>query len=488
MWQAHQWSLANRQLVLLATSMSIVAVLLGLGGAWYIRGFAERTSDRVLRASVNSIVETIAMENGKVTLEVPPGAFGMLEDAARDNVYYAIRSGSTVITGYADFPKRASTLELVPGQTTFRYDEYLGQDVRVATQARYLPRMAEPVIVEVAETLDERRALTNAMLLRLAVLEALMIILVALLIKPAIRWGLLPLTRLQREIADRGPGKPANSPITLEDVPAELRGLVSTFNLLLSRLDEAIKRVRDFTGDASHQMRTPLAALRTHLLVAKRHGSDSAERQAALIEVEAASRRLQRLLSQLLALARSDDALAARPAGYKTFDLSQQVREVAAELAPKAIAAGLEYHVDADLPMNISANPLIVAEIVTNITDNAIRYSRGGEAIWIRASVRGGEAVVEIEDSGPGIPADERDAVFRRFYRLKRDSDKEGSGLGLAIVRSLAEASGATLRLADGRSGKGLLVIVGFPLKTPHERLAKVRFDTSAGNYNDNGC
>ncbi len=464
-WQARRWSLATRQLVMLATSMSVVAVLLGLGGAWYISGFAERTSDRVLRASVSSIAETIALEDGKITLEIPPGAFGMLEDAARDNVYYAVRSGGTVITGYADFPKSTTRRPLATAGTTFRYDEYLGHDVRVATQARYLPRTAEPVIVEVAETLDERRALTRAMLLRLAALEALLVIFVAVLIRPAIRWGLLPVTRLQHEIAARGPGKGANQPIEVTEVPLELRGLVSTFNLLLSRLDEAVRRVRDFTGDASHQMRTPLAALRTHLIVARRSGSDSPEGHAALHEVDLAAKRLQRLLTQLLALARSDDALVATGGRIQRFDLSAQVREAAGELAPKAVAAGIDYAVEAEEPLPILGNPMIVAEMVVNLIDNAIRYSPAGGRIAIRASAGRGHATVGIEDDGPGIPAAEREAVFGRFYRLKRDSDKEGSGLGLPIVRSLAEASGAALSLADGASGKGLLATLTFPLE-----------------------
>lgn len=466
MWQARHWSLANRQLVLLASTLTIIALLLGFGGAWYIAGFTERTSDRVLRASASSISETIALEDGRIVLEVPPGAFGMLEDSARDNVYYVVRHGARTITGYPDFPGYRDR-RLAADTTAFRYDQYLGQKVRVATQARYVPRTTEPVIVEVAETLDEREALTSAMLLRLAALEAMLVFMAAVLIRPAIRWGLLPLTMLQQKIALRGPGQPTTQAIDADEVPQELRGLITTFNLLLSRLEEATRRIRDFTGDASHQMRTPLAALRTHLLLAMRHGVDAREGQAALQEVEAASVQLQRLLTQLLALARSEDALTASAAYACVFDMSRQVREVAAEFAPKAIAAGLDIMVEADEPVHVAGNPLIAAEMLSNIVDNSIRYSNAGGVITIRCNASGQRVIVEIEDNGPGIPAAERAAVFNRFYRLKRDQQIDGSGLGLAIVKSVADASRATVELLDGANGRGLLVRLGFHLESP---------------------
>lgn len=462
MFRSREWSLANRQLILLATSLTVIAVFLGLAGAWYIQGFTERTSDRVLRASVSSIAETIAIENGKVTLEVPPGAFGMLEDSARDNVYYTVHSGGQTITGYADFPK-LSGRPVPADETVFRYDEYLGQEVRVATQARYLPRTAEPVVVEVAETLDERRALTRAMLVRLAMLEAFMVVMAALLIRPAIRWGLSPLTRLQGQIAARGPGEPANRPIETSSVPQELKGLVNTFNLLLERLDAAVRRVRDFTGDASHQMRTPLAALRTHLLLVKRHGTQTAEGETALREVDGAALRLQRLLGQLLALARSDDAVGSSGSNRMRIDLGRTVRDVTAELAPQAVAKGIDIVVDCDMQGLIAADALMISEMLANVIDNAVRYNSAGGRITIRCTADDGRAIIEVEDDGPGIPAEERAAVFNRFYRLKRDRESDGSGLGLAIVESLARATGASVELGEGSQGRGLLVRFTLP-------------------------
>lgn len=461
MLRSDTWSLGRRQLVVLISSLTLTAMLLGVGGSWYISGFAERTSDRVLRASVSSIAETVAIEGGKVTLEVPPGAFGMLEDSARDNVYYSVSSGLTTITGYPSFP--IPEIKPAPDETTYRYGEFLGQPVRIATQARYLPRTSQPVVVQVAETLDERRDLTRRMLIGLAVLETLMIVVAAVLMRPAVRWGISPLTRLQKTIEARDAGRRGFQPIDVTGVPQELRSLVGTFNTLLARLDNAVRRTREFTGDASHQMRTPLAALRTHLLLLKREYPADLPGHQSLAEVEGAAVRLQRLLSQLLALARSDDALDLGRHSVPPIDLTEVAIDAARDLAPQAIGAGIEIHFEANGPIFAAANPLIVAEMVTNLTDNAIRYNHPGGNVTVRTSADPEGCYIDVEDDGPGIPLTEREAAFGRFYRLQRDHDTNGSGLGLAIVQSLATAAGAKVLLLDRPSGQGLLARIAFP-------------------------
>lgn len=463
MVHSRNWSMANRQLILLASSLTVLALMIVLGGGWYIQGFAERTSDRVLRASVSAIAETVAIENERITLEVPPGAFGMLEDAARDNVYYTVHTGGHTVTGYQDFPRYAPG-RTAPVETEFRYDTYLGQRVRVATQARYLPRHAAPVYVEVAETLDEREALTRAMLMRLILAAALLVIMAALLIKPAIRWGLRPLTRLQEQIAQRSPQQPAARPLEMEGVPTELRGLVNTFNLLLGRLDASIKRVRDFTGDASHQMRTPLTALRTHLMLVRRLGTNHPDGASALQEVDLAARRLQKLLGQLLSLARSDDTQPLQAMAHEAIDLVQTVKAVTTEHAPRAVEKGIDITMEGAPYLPVACDQVVVSEVIGNIVDNAIQYIPPSGKVTVRCLRAETMAIVEVEDDGPGIPKDQRSLVFNRFYRLSRDKSSDGSGLGLAIVKSLANSVGAIVELAEGSSGRGLLVRVRFPL------------------------
>jgi two-component system sensor histidine kinase TctE len=453
-----QWSLARRQQIILVSSLTGVALLLGLGGAWYIHDFAERTSDRVLRASVSAVSETVSLERGKVTLEVPPGAFGMLEDSARDNVYYVVRSGQQVITGYGDFPR--SGLVPAPDETAYRYDSYMGQKVRVAIQTRYLTDSHPPVVVEVAETLDERAGMEKRMLIGLVALEISLVAIAALLIKPAISWGLAPLTQLQRTINTRKTSSDVFAALDASQAPAELHGLIDTFNSLLGRLNRVTSRVREFTGDASHQMRTPLAALRTHLHLARHAQISAADKATALAEVDASAGRLQRLLDQLLSLARSESIGGTHAA---QTELNALVAETARELAPQAMRRGIEIHLDAEQVLHADIDPIILTEMLTNLIDNAIRYGRDHGVITLRVARVGEQAVIEVEDDGPGIPREQRDIVFQRFYRLSRDQDVTGSGLGLAIVQSLADIAGTRLELCDASRGEGLLVRLMMP-------------------------
>ncbi len=455
---ASNWSLARRQQTILVSSLTAVALLLGIGGAWYIRDFAERASDRVLRASANAVSETVALERGQVTLEVPSGAFGMLEDSERDNVFYAVNSGGKVITGYEDFPQPLA----IPGpdETLYRYDDYHGQPVRVATQARYLIDGYPPVLVQVAETLDERHAMFRRMLLGLVGLEIALIAIAALLIGPAIRWGLAPLTFLRDAIDTRRVSSTAFQPLDAKQAPQELRGLIETFNSLLDRLDRATRRVREFTGDASHQMRTPLAALRAQLHLATQQSVSERDRLTAVAEADAAAERLQRLITQLIALAKSDSLA---PGTVKVVELGSVVADIARELAPEAVARGCEVHFDAEPALWAQVDAFVLEEMLANLIDNALLYGRPGGSINLRLRGEGTSALIEVEDDGPGIPASERTAVLQRFYRLSRDDDTHGSGLGLAIVQSLSDFAGGKLELGEGEAG-GLLVRLYFPM------------------------
>jgi two-component system, OmpR family, sensor histidine kinase TctE len=456
-----RWSLARRQMVVLTSSLSVLAILLGLGGAWFIHGFTEQAADRVLSASVSSIVETIALEQGQITLDVPAGAFGMLEDSARDNVYYAVTAGKRLVTGYKGFPA-PDPAGLAPDRISYRYATFLDQPVRIATQTRRLPRMAEPVIVQVAETLDERHAKTSSMLLGLAGLEAILILFAAILIRPAVRWGLAPLARLEAEIATREAGPFGYQPLIAERVPRELNGLVQAFNNLLARLDDAAERMRQFTADASHQMRTPLAVLKTHLALVRRQDFAQTESKRALAEVDQAVDRLERLLSQLLGLSRAENEANGLRTAHARFSLTTLAADSARELAPQAVAAGVDIRFEAQDESWVESDSGIVAEIVSNLIDNAIRYNRRGGTVIVRTVAAADHVAVEIEDDGPGIPAEYRDAVFERFFRLDRDQDLRGSGLGLPIVRSLAIACGADVTLSEPATGTGLIARLSF--------------------------
>ena len=453
-------SLTGRLLRGLIGPMAGLAVLLGLGGAWAIESLVEAVNDRLLGASARAVAETLGVEDGEITLDLPPWALGMLENSSRDNIYYNVFEGSKLITGYPNLPPPPQA-KLGDQVTTFRYGRYRGQRVRIATEARRLPRIENPVIVQVAETLEARRSLSEYMLIQLVVLEVALLALAALLIPIGVRWGMAPLTRLRRGMDAR---KASDfTPLPLADVPRELRDLVTTFNALLARLDSAVEGMRRFTADASHQMRTPLSVLRTHIGVLKLSRIESPKALEAVSDIEAATDRLQRLLIQLLALARAEGA---EPSGtlLHNIDLGAVVRAVAEEHALPAVRAGIELHYvsESSETFTVRGDEVLVTELIGNLVDNAVRYNRDAGVVTIRVSGDAEHVVVEVEDEGPGIPEEERDKVFTRFYRLNRDQSRPGSGLGLSIVHVLTQILDARITLESGSQRQGLLVRVVF--------------------------
>jgi two-component system sensor histidine kinase TctE len=454
-------SLTGRLLWALVGSLTIVAVVLGAGGAWLINGIVEGSADRLLGASARAIAETLAVDEGEITLDLPPFALGMLENNARDNVYYSVRHNGRLITGYPDLPTAAPAgVDLE--ESTFRYAEYRGARIRIAAEARRLPRINGPIVVQVAETLDARRELSRRMLAGLAILEALLVSVAGLLVWPTVKWSLRPLTRLREEMDARSQARADFKPLPMAGVPVELSALVEGFNGLLSRLEASVEGMRRFTADASHQMRTPLAILRTHLALLRKHGADSVKGRASLDDIDLATDRLQSLLTGLITLARTEDAVASE--SREIVDLADVARQVATEFAP--LASKSRIHIELDAPetgVPSSADPVLVTELLSNLIDNAIRYnSRGGQVV-VRVSSSEDASILQVDDDGAGIPEADRAAVFQRFYRLARDQHRAGSGLGLSIVQAIASRLGASLRLDAGLGGRGLSVIITVP-------------------------
>jgi two-component system sensor histidine kinase TctE len=465
-------SLTRRLLLALLVPVTVLALLLGVGGALMINKIVEGVNDRLLTASVRAIADTLAVEEGELTLDLPPFSLGMLENDSRDNVYYSVRNGRELVTGYEDLP----VVQISPaagGEPTYSYSTYRGMPIRIAALSRRVPRIDEPVVVQVAETLTARTLLKQRMLAGLAVLELVLLAAIALLLPLAVRVGLFPLTALTDHMRDRRPDDFA--PLPLAHVPSELGGLVAAFNNLLARLDKAVEGMRRFTADASHQMRTPLSILRTHLNVVRTSGTSSPEGQASLADMESAAHRLQRLLVQLLTLARAESASEARLTGREATDIVELTQRIALEFAPMALKAHIELVFDTPKsPLLVSTQPALATELLSNVIENAIRYNKEGGEVLVGFADGGASVAVLIEDDGPGIPLSDREAVFERFRRLESHPQRPGSGLGLAIVKALAEAVGASISLREGHAGQGLLVEVSFP-------KAEERETTSSG-------
>jgi two-component system sensor histidine kinase TctE len=443
------------------TALSAVAIGLGVVGTLLIDSIVEQSFDKLLGASLQEIVETVAPERGSVSFDIPPSALGMLENDQGDNVYYRVRQGDQLLTGYADLPA-VSPVGARPGARLFGYATYKGQRVRIVAESRQLPGVSDPIVVEVAQTLSERRSLALVMLSALYLLESIFVVIAGLLVWPTLKWSLRPVNRIREEI-DARPADRANfAPLDLRHAPTEFVGLVAGFNHLLKRLEGAVAGMRQFTADASHQMRTPLAVLKTHLAVLGQHVLPGSKDASALADVQGAVTRLESLLTRLLTLAHADEA-ARGGISRSRIDLRSVITQVAGEQIPLAAQRDISISVNAEQrPVWVYAEPVIAAEILTNLLDNAIRYNLPGGSVCISVHEAAQSVGMSVEDDGPGIPETELPHIFERFYRLPRDQAQPGTGLGLSIVRTLSEALHAHVSIEAAPTGRGLRVLVQF--------------------------
>jgi two-component system sensor histidine kinase TctE len=438
------------------------AILIGVVGATLIADVVRRTNDRVLGGALGAIAETVQVERGEVTLDLPSAAFGMLENTERDNVYYRVAVGGDLITGYANLPAPdPTTLDIdVP---RYRFARYRDQPIRIAEVRRSLPRIDKPVIVQIAETLDNRGALTRRLMLALLIGECVLVGAAALLLRPALGWSLRPLARLRGAVEARDERtRPDFSPLDTGPLPSELRPLAGAFNRLLAQLDAATVGVRRFTADASHQMRTPLSVLKVQVALARR-GSET-ERSVALGEIADAVTRLERLVTQLLTLARAEEAGVSAP--LEAVDLREVAAAVITRQINRAIDAGIDLTIEGDPDVGhiISGHRTLIFEILSNLIDNGIRYNRRGGTVSVRLQTTASETSIAIVDDGPGIAIEHREAAFDRFVRLGPPAKSEGSGLGLAIVRSAAARLNATVAFGDVSSGTTVVIRFARPM------------------------
>ncbi len=233
----------------------------------------------------------------------------------------------------------------------------------------------------------------------------------------------------------------------------ELSRLTDTFNQMLERLEGAFERQKQFTSDAAHELRAPLALLTTRAEVTLERPREAAEYQEALAEICQSAARMSRLLSKLLMLARSDAG--GLPLERENFDLAELSGDIVAEMAPLSTSVWLETDLDS---VRVSADQTRITEILWNLLDNALSHSPADSSVTISLRREGNEAVLRIADQGPGVPTAHRERIFERFYQVDQARTpsvlgKENAGLGLAICRSLARQHGGDIRLEDSATG-----------------------------------
>jgi two-component system sensor histidine kinase TctE len=356
------------------------------------------------------------------------------------------------------------------GAVRFR-DEKLGDDqVRVAWMWLGDGVGDDPdneALVQVAETLDPRQRLATEIIKGVLLPQFAILPLAVMLVWLALTRGIRPLEELQRRIRRRE--STDLSPIPERGVPEEVAPLVRSINDLLQRLDKSIAAQRHFLADAAHQLKTPLAGLRTQAELAAREldggRGDPASMKHSLRQIAVSSQRAAHMVNQLLAMARAEDS--GEKLRRQWVDLAAITRAVVRDFVPRAIERRIDlgYEGPEGVPASagpdpggtrLLAEPVLLGEMVRNLVDNALRYTPEGGVVTARvAAEAGGQAVLlQVEDSGPGIAPNERELVFQPFYR-SLETTVDGSGLGLAIVMEVAQRHGASVSVADARPRSG---------------------------------
>lgn len=378
------------------------------------------------------------------------GAFPLAR-ADGDVNYVAVRDAAgRNLAGEAGFPL------LTEGQGIRMYDaEMGGVPVRVAAMA--VQAGGQRLDLGVARTLRKRAEVQAAIIRSLLVLEGLATLGLIGAAWLSVTNGLRPLSRMRANLNGREAGDFA--PLAQDEVPYELAPVVSAFNDLLGKVQDVSKAQQDFLADMAHQLRTPLAGLKLQLeWLGERHAGDPETADSVRL-MRVANERMIRQTNQLLALARATPAGIGK-ARLEVLDLAGLVEEsvqyFVGEAAKKGLDIGFDLHA-----APVSGDAFRLRDLVDNLVDNAVRYTPPGGTVTVRTGRAGGESLLVVEDSGPGIPPSKRALVFNRFVRL--DDKIPGSGLGLAIVRDIALAHRARIELADIPGGAGMRFEVRFP-------------------------
>ncbi len=429
---------------------------------WLVaQNIAGRPFDRGLEYNAQALAQLVKSDQQRMYFNLPLPAREILRADEADLIYYQVLgSKGEFISGERDFPLPPDEEKSLPGEVRLRDDEMRGADVRVAyTWVRVDMPGAKPVLVQVAETLEKRSVLATEIIKGVMLPQFVILPLAVLLVWLALARGIQPLNQLEERIRLRKPDD--LSPLDDHAVPLEVAPLVASINDLLTRLKESIATQKRFLADAAHQLKTPLAGLRMQADLAQRADSSADELKQSLKLIGRASIRATHTVNQLLSLARAESGstnIARAPC-----DMVALVSDVIQDSLPRA----MDKHIDLGYEgveagsggLRINGNATLLKEMVRNLVDNAINYTPssaeqpGVVTLRLLMDRLGKVVVLQVEDSGPGIPESERDLVFQPFYRAL-GTEADGSGLGLPIVMEIAHLHAATVTLEDANPGK----------------------------------
>lgn len=465
-----RWSLRRAVLTLLVPALTAIGAI-GLWTAYRTAVDAANSAyDRSLLGAIKAMDANISTASGGVAVELPYTMLEFFELTAAGQVYFRVSTedGLTEV-GNADMP--APPVALKTRIPHFYDASYFGERVRVGAYARYLDRPVgnagpdpQRVVIQVAETVDSRTHFVKQMISRAAGRDIVMLIVAGGLFALVLSLTLQPLARLRDEVRARSPFD--LQPIDSAGVLVDARPLVEAINIHMARSQQIIEARSRFIDDASHQLRTPLATLRTQLDYVLREKDPDNIRVA----LDAVSRQLDdatHRTNQMLALARADAAEIVLDA----VDLTALAQQVAREVVAPAREKAIDLELDApEKPVQVLGNAGMLREAALNLLHNAIRFAPQGGRVVVAVKIESDGVCFSVTDNGPGIPPDQLPRMGERFFRA-RNTLLAGSGLGLAIARSVVEQCGGSLAVANVEGGTGCVASL-YLLKTDLDRQA----------------
>jgi len=434
---------------------------------------ADTAYDRTLLASAKSIGELLEIsDDGGVTqlkATVPYSALEAFEADNRSRMYFKVTGFSgEMVSGFEDLPAASRKLpvkSIYAALVHFYDDAYLGQPVRMAVLLQPVSGVTGQgmAIIQVAETLELRRTLARQLLIDTLWQQAALIVLIAVVVVFVVQRATRPVRELSARLRSRV--EDDLSPVAMAGAPRELQPVVDATNAMLARLGQLLEHQKRFVRDASHQLRTPLAVLKTQVQSARR---GDIEPTLALQEIDITLQGATDLANQMLALAKVEQL---RQQGARDVvpvtDWGAIVRAVALDLSPLIAEARLDFELDV-VAAPVRSHEWSLRELTRNLLHNAIKHTPVEGRLAIRLVTDARTAALTVADSGPGIAPGQRDRLFQPFSTgLSAGEPRAGSGLGLAICREIAQTLGGTITLENrGKGGRinGLDAIVRLPL------------------------
>lgn len=442
---------------------------------WLVaQNIADKPFDRALEYNVQALAQLVVIKNGQAHFNLPQPARELLRADDVDQIYYqVIGLRGEMLSGEKDVPSPPESLKSSAWEVKLRDEEIRGIPVRVAAIwiQSDIPSDRD-ALVQVAETREKRSVLATEIIKGVMLPQFVILPLAVLLVWLALVRGTRPLNQLEARIRARKSDD--LSPLDETSVPQEVVPLVSSVNGLLTRLKDSMATQKRFLADAAHQLKTPLAGLRMQADLALRQSASAEDLKLSLQQIGRSSIRATHTVNQLLALARAEGG--GHVMTLQACDLVALTRDVVQDAIPRAmdkrIDLGYEGAQLGDISAVVMANPTLIKELIRNLVDNALNYTPstaeqpGIVTVRVVPETETQSVLLQVEDTGPGIPEAERDLVMQPFYRVL-GSNTDGSGLGLAIVQEIAQKHHAVLTIEDAHPDKvpvGALFTLRFKL------------------------